>query len=67
MKYTINCGGSRTYATWNYENVKPSCEFTVELTEEELKEQGWFDKVVQTLRGKVEKYLNDEDPTTLPF
>jgi hypothetical protein len=67
MKYTINCGGSRTYATWNYENVKPSCEFTVELTEEELKEQGWFDKVVQTLRGKVENYLNDWDPTTLPF
>lgn len=65
-KYNINCGGSRTYATWNYENVKPSCEFSVELTEEELEERGWFDKVVAWLRQKVENYL-DKDPQDLPF
>lgn len=65
-KYTINCWGSRTYATAAYENIKPSCEFSVELTEEELKEQGWFDKVVAWLRQKVENYL-DKDPQDLPF
>lgn len=67
MKYIINCGGSRTYATWNYENVKPSCEFTIECDEKELESMWWFDKTVIKLREKVEKYLNDWDPQELPF
>lgn len=67
MKYIINCGWSRTYATWNYENVKPSCEFTIECDEQELENLWGFDKAVLDLRGKVEKYLNDNDPNSLPF
>lgn len=67
MKYIINCGWSRTYATGNYENVKPSCEFTVECDEKELENLWGFDKAVLDLSGKVEKYLNDNDPHDLPF
>ncbi len=67
MKYTINCWGSRTYATGNYENVKPSCEFTIECDDKELENLWGFDNAVQKLRTKVEKYLNDEDPSGLPF
>lgn len=69
MKYTINCGGSRTYPTWNYSNVKPSCEFTIECDEKELENMWWFDETVKRLRAKVEKYLDDGDPEdkSLPF
>ena len=67
MKYIINCWGSRTYATWNFENCKPSCEFTVECDEKELENLWGFDKAVLDLRAKVEKYLSDNDPNGLPF
>ena len=67
MRYTINCWGSRTYATGNYENVKPSCEFVIECDEKELESMWGFDKAVQMLREKVENYLNDWDPRELPF
>lgn len=69
MKYIINCGGSRTYATAPYENVRPSCEFVIECDEKELESLWWFDKAVSDLRIKVEKYLSDNDPNSpnLPF
>lgn len=69
MKYVINCWGSRTYPTWNYSNVKPSCEFVIECDEKELEKLWGFDETVRRLRAKVEKYLDDEDPDwwDLPF